>query len=108
MDALELRYLRDWLNIPKSATRSVFTSAVFNLEPISKLTERARVASHARMRKKADSNVQAVLDANIARESELKYDSVKHSVRAEDPDLKAQNEFAPHSRKNSKTLQGTS
>ena len=93
LDALELRYLRNWLNIPKSATRSVFTSAVFNLEPISKLAERARVASHARMREKADSNVQTVLDAKIARESELKYDSVKHSVRAEETYLKAQDEF---------------
>ena len=35
------------------------------------------------MREKADSNVQAALDTKIARESELKYDSMKHSVRAE-------------------------
>jgi hypothetical protein len=93
MDALELRYLREWLNIPKSATRSVFTSAVFNLEPISKLAERARVASHARMREKADSNVQAVLDAKIARESKLKFASVQHSVRAEETYLKARDKF---------------
>ena len=72
MDALELRYLRDWLKLPKSATRSVFMSAVFNLEPILKLAEKAKVASHTRMREKADSNVQAVLDIKVARESELK------------------------------------
>ena len=93
IDALELRYLRNWLKIPKSATRSVFTSAVFNFEPISKLAERARVASHARMREKADSNVQAVLDAKIAREAGLKYESVKHSVRAEEVYLKATNDY---------------
>ena len=93
VDALELRYLRDWLRIPNSATRSVFTSAVFNLEPISKLAEKARVASHTRMREKADSNVQAVLDVKVARESELKYDSVKHSVRAETVYQQAKNDF---------------
>ena len=37
IDALELRRLRNWLKIPKSATRSVFTSAVFNLKQILKL-----------------------------------------------------------------------
>lgn len=39
MDALELylRFIREWLDTPTSATRSVFTSAMFNLEPISKL-----------------------------------------------------------------------
>ena len=45
------------------------------------------------MREKADSNVQAVLDAKIARESELKFDSVKHSVRAEESYLKAREKF---------------
>ena len=140
MDALELRYLRDWLKIPKSATRSVFTPAVFNLEPISKLAEKVRVASHTQMRekerkekktrlirrlelprrevrtmpvgtkpcehdpfsldlcvtslpeeehrengtKKADSNVQPIFDAKLARESNLSHVSVKHSVRAEE------------------------
>ena len=83
IDALQLRYLRNWLKIPKSATRSVFTSAVFNFEPISRLAERARAGAHARMREKADPNVQAVLDAKIAREHELKFDSVRHSARAE-------------------------
>ena len=93
IDALELRYLRKWLKIPKSATRSVFTSAVFNFEPISKLAERARVASHVRMREKADPLVLAVLDAKIARESELQYESVKHSVRAEEYYQQARTDF---------------
>ena len=93
IDALELRYLRTWLKIPKSATRSVFTSAVFNFEPISKLTERARVASHARMREKADQNVQAVLDAKVSRESELKHESVRHSARAENLYQRAKTDF---------------
>ena len=71
----------------------MFTSAVFGFESISKLAERARVAAHARMRQKADSNVQAVLDARVFRESELKYDSVKHSARAENLYQEAKNAF---------------
>ena len=93
MDALELRYLRRWLKVPKSATRSIFTSAVFNFESISKLAERARVASHVRMREKADPNVQAALDAKVSRESELKYESVRHSVRAENLYQQAKTDF---------------
>ena len=93
LNALELRYLRNWLKISKSATRLLFTSAVFGLESISKLAERARVAAHARMREKADQRVQAVIDAKISRESEQKYDSVQHSVRAEGLYQKAKNEF---------------
>ena len=93
MDALELRYLRSWLKIHKSATRSVFTSAVFNFGPISKLTECARLVLHARMREKADQNVQAVLDAKVSRESELKHESVRHSARAENLYQRAKTDF---------------
>lgn len=65
---------------------------MFNFESIPKLDERARVASHARMREKADSNVQAALDAKTARDSEL-FDSAKHIVRAEEKYQKAKSEF---------------
>ena len=45
------------------------------------------------MREKADSNVQAVLDVKVVREFELKYDSVKHSIRAEAVYQQAKNNF---------------
>ena len=89
LDALGFRHLRKWLNIPPSATRPIFTSEVFDLEPFSKMVTRAAVGSHTRMREKADPNVQFVLDAKIAREDELKKDSMKPTTNAERVYLRA-------------------
>ena len=44
------------------------------------------------MREKADQNVQAVLDAKMSRECELKYESMRHSVRAENLYQRARND----------------
>ena len=57
------------------------------------MATRAAVGSLTRMREKADPNVQFVLDAKIAREDELKKDSMKPTVNAERmyPQAKAEN-----------------
>ena len=83
LNALGLRYLRKWLSIPPSATRPLFSSAVFDFEPTSKLASRAIVGAHTRMREMGDGNVNCVLDTKIAREEELKHDGMKPTVNAE-------------------------
>ena len=83
LDALSLRYLRRWLNLPQCATRPVMTSTVFDFGQVSVLAEKSRVGSHARMRERADERVQHVLDVKIARESKLKRESMQPTVRAE-------------------------
>lgn len=42
------------------------------------MAERTRVGAHVQMRDKADSTVLAVPNAKIARESELKFESMEH------------------------------
>ena len=46
------------------------------------------------MREKVDLNVHTVLDVKVARESELKYDRVKRSVKAEAVYQQAKNDFS--------------